>query len=903
MKINKIKLTNFIGIKHGTGLDEIEIDFRSGTGNKIVMLSGGNGSGKSTVMSQLHPFKDSFDDRDTVAYDGGVKEIEIEHVSDVYTITHTYGTNAKSFIQKNGVELNENGGVRTFNQAVESEMNLTSDFFKIGKIGSNTESFIQFTTAERKEYISKFLPQIDDYIKKFELVSEKFKNLKKDLTTVSTELDKLEQEDTVKERIQILDSTISVLSTQIETTSNDVAVLNSQVESDEKINSGIDINEVINNKNEKSKRKEAIYVMAKTFQEKYDGKKEIEYCEEIIEEKIELTKKLEQEIAVMNSKNDGINNLILSAENEAKKQKYKLEGLEKTEPLEVLLGKIKDLKRDINEIENSIKSNSLTNIVSKNSDTINTQVVKFETFKNFIAKYFDDLRSSSVVPTRSNIEMFASEGFDDILRKLIDDSRAAITDKTTVLKTKNQQLSIKMANSGKIDILNQRPDACEIDTCPFIRDALKYKNLPVEIEELERQIVQLEKERTEFENKAEKIIDLKYLYDQYNSNYENMSPRNNEVYKMFLDSYGNITDAVLSNFNDFQNNTDKLISNINETIFSLNNLNKLKADLENYEYKKKYVESTETTKKEINKEISDKLEEADGYRVKLKELIDNTNLKITELNSEKEILKDYKEYLSGKKEINSLSTQISTLGTTETDYFTRSNTIKANKTNMIQLNRSLSDLKVQKEQSTKELSKANTLLSNIESLKVKKDDIEKNYELQKFIKTALDPNKGIPLYFIISYLDKTKDIANELLELAFGDNFEISFVTDPKDFYIRVRAGDNIKNDIKEASQGEISLTTISISLALIEQSLGKFNILALDEIDGPLDSSNRKNFISILNKQIEKLGIEQLFVISHNDAFDTEALDLILLKGSSINKNDADYMENKKIIFDLENL
>ena len=40
-----------------------------------------------------------------------------------------------------------------------------------------------------------------------------------------------------------------------------------------------------------------------------------------------------------------------------------------------------------------------------------------------------------------------------------------------------------------------------------------------------------------------------------------------------------------------------------------------------------------------------------------------------------------------------------------------------------------------------------------------------------------------------------------------------------------------------------------------------------LDEIDGTLDSKNRDSFINILNKQIDKLGLEQVFVISHNKA------------------------------------
>ena len=107
------------------------------------------------------------------------------------------------------------------------------------------------------------------------------------------------------------------------------------------------------------------------------------------------------------------------------------------------------------------------------------------------------------------------------------------------------------------------------------------------------------------------------------------------------------------------------------------------------------------------------------------------------------------------------------------------------------------------------------------------------------------------------------------------------------------------KDDISLASQGEVALTTISLSLALIEQSIGEYNILCLDEIDGPLDAHNRENFINILNAQIDKLGIEQVFVISHNNAFDICPMDLVLLKDSAIDMTNDAFMEGKTVLYD----
>ena len=164
MRIVRLKLVNFIGIKHGLNEDEIEIVFPE-NGNAFTMLNGGNGSGKSTIQSQLHPFKESFDDRKELIIPGtiGIKEIDILHNGSLYEIKHIYDKTTASFIKKDGEELNENGKVRTFEDVVANELEVTKDYFKIGKIGSNTDNFVQFSTSQRKSYISNFVQEVEKY--------------------------------------------------------------------------------------------------------------------------------------------------------------------------------------------------------------------------------------------------------------------------------------------------------------------------------------------------------------------------------------------------------------------------------------------------------------------------------------------------------------------------------------------------------------------------------------------------------------------------------------------------------------------------------------------------------------------------------------------------------------------
>ena len=193
-------------------------------------------------------------------------------------------------------------------------------------------------------------------------------------------------------------------------------------------------------------------------------------------------------------------------------------------------------------------------------------------------------------------------------------------------------------------------------------------------------------------------------------------------------------------------------------------------------------------------------------------------------------------------------------------------------------------------------------LARLKELNKQIKELNKSYANLKLVKDALDPKSGIPLVFIQAYLGKTELIANELLNLAFNGEFEIHFHSSAKDFFIEVRTGENYKADIKLASQGEIALTTISISLALIEQSIGNFNILSLDEIDASLDSNNREAFISILNSQINKLGIEQVFIISHNNAFDSVPMNIIALHGSEEKTMNTNFMDSFKCLLGATN-
>ena len=57
MKPLKLKLQGFSGIRAGLGRDELELDFRPFDGAQLVALVGPNGTGKTTVLDSMTPFR------------------------------------------------------------------------------------------------------------------------------------------------------------------------------------------------------------------------------------------------------------------------------------------------------------------------------------------------------------------------------------------------------------------------------------------------------------------------------------------------------------------------------------------------------------------------------------------------------------------------------------------------------------------------------------------------------------------------------------------------------------------------------------------------------------------------------------------------------------------------------
>ena len=130
------------------------------------------------------------------------------------------------------------------------------------------------------------------------------------------------------------------------------------------------------------------------------------------------------------------------------------------------------------------------------------------------------------------------------------------------------------------------------------------------------------------------------------------------------------------------------------------------------------------------------------------------------------------------------------------------------------------------------------------------------------------------------YMGNIISLANELLRQLFGGQFVIQpFVINESEFRIPCLGNGYMNDDISSMSSSQIGMISMILSFALLYHSSTKYNIIKLDEIDGPLDQNNRLFFSDVLNNIMDIMGTEQCIMISHNSELQVDNADVILLK------------------------
>jgi len=908
MYIEYLKLRNYIGILKGTGLNEIEIDFKSKKRNKIVMLVGRNGSGKSVIMNSLTPFSGSFDTRKNLIIpdEEGYKELIISHNESRYVIKHHYTKGGiKSYFSKDGEELNKNGLVRSFESLVESELGFNSEYLRVGRIGSVMNNFIDLKTAERKKYITNLLPNVDEFLEAFKNVHKRFSSIKSKLNYVVENINKIPEEKTINKNISIINNTIldveeSLEKLQSEINKNHGRIDGIKSEIEEK-NLNVE-EEYLTAKTENSDSKHKISEFLTKFPnlKKYKNLKEVKSKIVELEENLDVVKK---DLFKMSTNVENVKTEILKHKNFISSKKEKINNIsnEDEESLKNLLTEQEDVLKTY---EESISEDEEFNFSQDEFDSLINLKNSFQVITNDIKILLGEFSTEQ-------IEKYLDKNLTkESIKEKISKCEIHIEENQNRVKTTKAAIDIIHERKKLLDTLKKRPENCKIDNCAFISKSLKYKDFDFEKELNDRtQILNgIDEDTKKYQGLIEKYKEFYKLDSEINRIYLRLmnSVSNPEILKKIpTQKYFKSVDGFKKIFDGLNMRKIETTFNIDELVKVLSNMNDIehvKKDISNIKDKLKYISEAGSLIKDLNDELkstNEQLLEKTGSLTKLNEELSILSESERKLERSIRILKEFKRLKKIKKKS---STLLKENESKFSKYQTKLGRIKIYTEENESILKELSTLKERLSPLKEDLSAENLKLSKLVEYQDSKDLLEKDYEKIAIIDEALNPTKGIPLFFIEGYLNETRRIANELLNIAFDGKFFINKLNiNESDFKIPIITDSPPeKEDIIECSQGEIALTKLSLSLALIEQSKTKYNIIFLDEIDSTLDTDNRRHFIDILEKQIERMNIDQLFIISHNNYFDSSNVDLILLDGNNINTSDKSFMNGKNVLFKI---
>lgn len=167
MKILSLKLRGAIGIRKGLGVEEVEIDFRNFAPG-LIALTGRNGSGKTTIMENLHPYRQMVSRDGSLAQHFFLKDsyrfLEFEYEGHSYQakiLIDALTGGSEAYLIKDGKPLND-GKLTTYDKALEELLGSAELFFNSVFSGQKSKGIAQLKPAERRKLFYELL-NLDRY--------------------------------------------------------------------------------------------------------------------------------------------------------------------------------------------------------------------------------------------------------------------------------------------------------------------------------------------------------------------------------------------------------------------------------------------------------------------------------------------------------------------------------------------------------------------------------------------------------------------------------------------------------------------------------------------------------------------------------------------------------------------
>ena len=895
MKFLSIKLTNYIGIYNGMGLYNIDIDMTK-CHHRMTIIRGENGSGKSTLSKAMNLFPDPND-----SFIPGMparKEIVLQDGTTFYKLVFIHGIKqngerdtTKAYITKTfndtAVELNENGNVSSYKDILYSELGLDANFIALSQLSNDDRGLADKKPAERKRFVNSIISSLDTYNNIYKTLTKRSSNYKSMINAIVAKLNVLGDENTVQSNLTSVEDRINHLQDMKDRAVAELAKAQSMI-------SLLDPDGSIQLENSKLSSELAIA--------EKDNAKTLSILNGLYESNgIDPTSDIKkQRQSVIDKKNSliidnqidrgSIDSFMRQKESESAdlaEKSSKLSSLRSGYNYEMLVDSVSKYRDELNSIKEEIKAVGIDDITSISKEEY---ILALETLKdleehisNFKSRYSFQVIETCITYYLEHGKVPDRDTCSDLIKM-----KQSFQDQYDQAVRERDLIKSRM---GLLDKLTLRPSTCTDNTCEFIKEAIEFSNTnpAKQLQDLENQInycidsirdidrdldineeynnginefaiIVREVNRNasilakmpngdmftdtkvffqrlmsgysfDYMKEIYKYIDLANQFDVYKSIAKVLAEYESEL-KVY-ESKADIIDSLIQSINSLNESLKGIESKMNDILANIHERDKQIAILQERES----VFDAILFQMEKNAPVVDKINQ---FRSKLQE----NNKKMEDIQKSLEVCNKC------KQDIHAITFQLEPL-----------------------------------------MKDRDKLVHTMEMMKEyleEKKQLETNYEFIETIKYYSSPTTGIQLVFMELYMGKIISLANELLGLLFGGQFVIQpFVINDSEFRIPCLGSGYLNDDISSMSSSQIGMISMILSFALLHHSSTKYNIIKLDEIDGPLDYNNRTYFMDVLNRIMTIMGTEQCIMISHNTELQVDDCDVILLRHDP---NNTDY-------------
>ena len=856
MKLVRLELKHFASVWAGMNKKEIVIDFTK-CKYPITLITGKNGSGKTSLLAQLNPFPNlvATDIRATenLILEGkeGHKLFICEENGVEYRAEHWYkpkkdgGHTTSCSFKKNGKELNPTSTVRSFYDVVNLEFGLDPSFLKIIRLGPNMTDIIAMKSTERKEFISTFLSEVTIYNALFKIAKEESNFVKTNLKIVVSQYDQIAGFEDLKTQVHIAEANLDRLGEQkskLEIQLHDLDVRMQQ--------------EVISD------------AMSIQYEDAY--KKHLP------------TFRLLSSITAGASASElrtRYKDLTLTVERMKTEQLHLTTKINETaDALAGYMDKIADLQNKISLIHVRDASEDLTDLIIRNQ----SQIKELKKEQKYIPKlhpgnYLQALNHWMKI--EEYIHSFYEYGSGVVYRirdlssgKKID---SVIPEIDKELDKQMRKLSEKIGAAKAATSSNEAlpilyiPASCpKPDACPMAQYYWKIKET-----KKEKGVKALQRTFDELEN-CKKAMDLVSLMV---SSMDTIETLLGDTKSEFLVTKNTILLTVLNYKPDDGYRIQQWLHDRIAQAELVLQIEACEKELTALKLEKATLDANgglgflEASLQEAEQAKQQQEELLTSLQKKAKQLEEDLFKKQAEEQQESQTISILDEYEDNRAYFDSV----------------KRNWEAAQKSNEIKyaIAEEMHNLQFQRKNLEKEISAEKRAMKDAEfqftkkqELQKQKEALEDRYEWVELIRESLSSTKGIPLIFIQLYLKNIQIMANEIIHVMFDDKITLlNFNITEKEFTMPYITNGIEVRDVSYASQGERTTIVMALSFAILQQFISKYNILLLDEMDGPLYKSNKKKFIGLVEHQMERIGAEQAVLITHNDLFENYPVDLIV--------------------------